>query len=136
MKEIIVWKDFQNNHTCQLRLADGHYGLGAYFKTWKKGYHSTNKGIDVDFIVYVYTGYPCGASEKDYCKEKETYEKYLGKCYSIKELYEDAESFGFNREQVDAFMNQEEKRWVYDDNGRLVEFNDGWSWNANQLEKE
>lgn len=136
MKEIVVWKNFQKNYVCELRLANNSHGLGAYFNTWKQGYHSAIEGIDIDFIVYEYTGFPCGASKTDYCKDKETYEKYVGKCHSIEQLYEDAESFGFNREHVDAFINQEEKRWVYDDNGRLIEFNNGWSWNANQLKKE
>lgn len=129
MKEIIVWKDFQKNHICQLRMTKNNtYGPGAYFETWERSYSNQIKNVYNLYTVYRYTGFPCGENEKWYGSQEAIDNKIIENLQSIEDLYKKAEEYGFKKEHVDAFINQEEKRWVYDDEDNLIEYNDAFKW--------
>lgn len=129
MKEIMVWKDFQKNHICQLRMTKNNtYGPVAYFETWERSYSDQIKNVYNLYTVYRYTGFPYGENEKWYGSQEAIDNKIIENLQSIEDLYKTAEEYGFKKEHVDAFINQEEKHWVYDDEDNLIEYNDAFKW--------
>lgn len=120
---VIVWKNFSNDFRCELMAGDED-DIGTYFKTILNisGKNSENKDI-----VYLYTGYPCGDKCQEYSGEH-LCQQYPDKYHSIEQMFQFAINIGFTREQVDAFINKQEKCWIYDENGKITNIARSWHW--------
>lgn len=129
MKEVFVWKGFEKEPKYTL-LMGINGDIGEYFKTMLNKYFEENKK-PVVWKSYYYTGFPYGDKPIYYSNITTDLGKDFNEFnyHTIEELYEFAQKSGFKKEHIDAFINEEEVYWKYDEEEKLIEKAIGWSWN-------
>lgn len=138
-KEVAVFTDFNKR---QYGLYLGTILFKNYEYSFDEWYNT--EGIifsDKSFVkLYCYNGFPCGEPRKIYSKDYKIMNEHFSKdcfkkiystndlCLPIEQLYIDAEKWGFNKEHIDSFINEEIGYWLYEDD-KLVKQAKSWSWN-------
>ena len=79
------------------------------------------------YVGYLYTGYPCGDSHKEFADEAIS-QREPNRYHSIEEMYQMAMNIGFTKDQINAFISQQESCWVYDEYGKIIGHASGWHW--------